>query len=92
MRKNHSKIDYIPCSSTNKKNGFKISYDINANFHNLSIMLRFHKITNEKINDLMKSEDNLACESLIPYKNKNYKSNKEFNRNNRFIDKKIKLN
>jgi hypothetical protein len=89
MRNNKSKIDSVPFTTSLKKHGFKYSYSINKNFQDLPIMLRFHNITNEKINYLINSENN-RYESLISYTNKNYKSNKKLNRNNRFNEKRNK--
>jgi hypothetical protein len=89
MRNNKSKIDSVPFTTSLKKHGFKLSYSINKNFQDLPIMLRFHNITNEKINYLINSENN-RYESLISYTNKNYKSNKKLNRNNRFNEKRNK--
>ena len=89
MRNNKSKIDSAPFTTSIKKRCFKYSYNINKNFQDLPVMLRFHNITNEKINYLINSDNN-RYESLISYTNKNYKSNKKLNRNNIFNEKRNK--
>ena len=38
---------------------YKISYNLNKKFHDLPVLSNFHNITDEKINDLIKTEENI---------------------------------
>jgi hypothetical protein len=58
----HSKLNYIPFNKKELQFDFKTSYNLNRKFHDLPIISKFHNITNEKINELIKSDNN--CKSV----------------------------
>ena len=58
----HSKLNYAPFNKKELQYDFKTSYNLNRKFHDLPIISKFHNITDEKINELIKSNDN--CKSV----------------------------
>ena len=101
--KTHSIISYHSFNSINDNilnTDFKNFYNLNKNFHNLPGLSKFHNLTDEKMNNLIKTETNLYKKSAKSFNNINSKPNlkikscennsKEKIFNNRFItDKNI---
>ena len=80
---NTSKNTFIP-KNTSLFYNFKLSYNINKKFHDLPGISNFHNITDEKINDLINSNDNEI--SLKPFTSQNIlnmkaNNNKKINNN-----------
>lgn len=71
-----TKLNYIPSNKKYMNLGFKIAYNLNKKFHDLPVVSKFHNITDEKINELIKSNNNNRRKSLNLKKTNNYiKSN-----------------
>ena len=53
----NSKIKYFPFNKNILNTHFRISYSLNKKFYNLPGLSKFHNINDEKINNLIKSDD-----------------------------------
>ncbi len=58
----HTKLNYMPFKKKKLNFEFKASYNINSKFHDLPMLSKFHNITDEKINELINSNNN--CKSV----------------------------
>ncbi len=71
-----TKLNYIPSNKKYTNLDFKIAYNLNKKFHDLPVVSKFHNITDEKINELIKSNNNNRRKSLnLKKTNNNIKTN-----------------